>query len=133
MADETTPDAVEMLRSLIGTCCSLGSWMTVERLRGIRSALLAERARHAEEVAALRDQLRKVEGERDEARQLAIQWRQRAVLAEQERDCLRALLPDVRACAEYCENRSCPFEPGPVGIAARRILAALDSQGGEGE
>src|SRR5690606_11334472 len=126
---------------------------------------VAERARHAEEVSALRDQLRKVEGERDAlavrmdlpASQLLMvgselcgdgkidpndhrdpRWTptlQQAAKVMRELTSLRALLPDVRACAEYCRNMIGP-PPGipvedyplpPVALAARRILAALDS------
>jgi len=108
-----------------------------------------------QENDSLRAQLREVEGEREEAlrmvdgirksektarESMAINMRLRDeaqaenVQLKAERDALRSLLPDVRACAEYC--RTIPIGPpplAPVALAARRILAALDSQGGEGE
>src|SRR5690606_619841 len=65
MTNETTPDAVEaalckMYRIIV---CDYGtlSDMTVTATLALEG-FLAERARHAEEVAALHDQLRKVEG-----------------------------------------------------------------------
>jgi len=52
--------------------------------------------------------------------------------ARHELDARRALDADVRACAEYCRNILIG-PPGIPALAARRILAAIDSQGGEGE
>ena len=181
MADETTPDAVERAKLLRSALCAAAS-----DADEIRATILAERARHAEEVArleaahlsdletieawklasglecggdpdgvtpagmrrywegveadrdSLRDQLRRAEGERDAERKHATEMEERALdlvrdlrLAQVELHALRALLPDVRACAEYVIGEF--PENHPAALTGSRILAALDAQGGEGE
>lgn len=88
------------------------------------------------DVETLRDQLRRTEGERDAERKHATEMEERALdlvrdlrLAQVELHALRSLLPDVRACAEYIVERGVDNADG----SARRILASLASQGGEGE
>jgi len=56
---------------------------------------------------------------------------QQAAKVMRELTSLRSLLPDVRACAEYVIGEF--PENHPAALAGSRILAALDSQGGEGE
>lgn len=128
------PDAVTMLQRMHaraahsenhGDAPRIGSDESLAVLR----AAQAERARHAEEVAALRDQLRKAEGER-------VMWEKTASVLSGKLDSLRALLPDVRALARWAietEHMSDHVNTDQIGDVGRNILAALDSQGGEGE
>lgn len=124
-SDPTTPDAVAMLQRIHARAVYCANHGDVPRISSaevlvVLRAIQAERARHAEEVAELKA---------------------RCGPHEMLFSSLRSLLPDVRACAEYCRNiligpPGMPVEDyplAPVALAARRILAALDSQGGEGE
>lgn len=132
------PDAVEILRGAVGRI--------FDEIIESEEAVLAERQRHAEEVAGLRaqraeavdklqdvrDQLRRVEGERDELRH-KLQWavNERNDLRE-DLTARRALDADVRVCAERCRDTligppGMPVEDYPLApeaLAARRLLAA---------
>ena len=191
--NETTPDAVEAaIASLVNVLVNEYSHTSETAsaldvcIGSLRHARRAERARHAEEVArlearvakladcarnvaderdSLRDQLRRVEGERDAlavrmdlpASQLLMvgselcgdgkidpndhrdpRWTptlQRAAEVMRELTARRALDADVMACAERCRDTligppGMPVEDYPLApeaLAARRILAALDS------
>lgn len=118
MTDETTPDAVEMLQRM-HACVVLSEnhgdvpRVSSDEVLAVLRATQDERARHAEEVAALRDQLRKVTAELDGERERATKME--AELADR-----RAHDEDVRTCLEYCDEDD--PTPGGVGGLARELL-----------
>lgn len=61
MTDETTPDAVSLVHELLYAASQQGPEETDQVADRLLSAIHAERARHAEEVAALRGQLGRFE------------------------------------------------------------------------
>ncbi len=134
--NETTPDAVErQYQDIDGNPCDLATLCRREPGWAANriDTLLAERARHAEE-------LRKVEGERDAERKHATEMEERALdlvrdlrLAQVELHALRSLLPDggtdalARAWEEGAEAAFDAQDPGPDSDYIRPLFGrALD-------
>lgn len=135
MTDETTPDAVAMLDAVLrrNPTCNARA-LSVNELHEFRSTILAERARHAEEVArlrdvhldetralddlrlkeiaSLRDQLRRTEGARDVATRVAAdhfgticQLRDQLRKVEGERDEASDPWRPIEECGELARGR----------------------------
>lgn len=151
---ETTPDAATMLQRMHARAVDRENHGDVPRIGSdevlaVLRAAQAERRRHAEEVKALRDQLREVTMEREnrvaemrawgEAKLAGAQHeiahlrsqlrevtaeldgeREHATKMEAELADRRAHDEDVRTCLEYCDEDD--PTPGGIGGLARELL-----------